>query len=170
MTRPLLLFLPVVLAPALLLGGCATVPETFRGPVIAVPGPTTLTVRHQGRPVTVRLHGVQAPRLRHALGRQAKGLLVQLALERDVRVVTVAKDRRGRTYARVIVGSRPLAAALLRAGLAWTRARHPPGPTLARLEAEAIRARRGVWAVPLHHRPGEQPKARAKTAAATPEP
>ena len=65
---------------------------------------------------------------------------------KTVRVDVRGRDRNGREVARVHVDGRDLSLELLRAGFAWHYRRYSRESSLARLQAEARAARRGLWA------------------------
>jgi endonuclease YncB( thermonuclease family) len=119
----------------------------------------------------VRLIGINAPELGHSchagsrkdcvptpdqpLARAAQRRLAQLTEGKRVRLETGRedRDRHGRTLAHVHVGEMNMEQVLLREGLAWLVAIPPNVAHIAGLqsaEAEARRARRGVWAEPAY--------------------
>lgn len=61
-------------------------PRVFVGRVTRIVDGDTLVVRESGRPVTLRLRGVDAPGLAQPFGRQARKFLSDSLLNRDVRV------------------------------------------------------------------------------------
>lgn len=136
----------LLLAPAL---GVAR-RRALAGTVVRVSDGDTFWVEPAGggRPVKVRLQGIDAPEICQPWGEQAKRALEALALGQRVRVESVAVDAHGRSLARVLRDDEDLAAALVRAGQAWShRFRGYPGPYAA--EESAARAeRRGLFADP----------------------
>jgi len=122
--------------------------ESFTGKVVAVADGDTVTVLRDGTEVKIRLHGVDTPEKAQAFGEQAKRFTSEMVSGKQVRVEVVTRDKYGRTVGKVHLESpaRCLNEELLRAGLAWWYRQYAPKETkLAALEAEAKRARRGLW-------------------------
>lgn len=119
--------------------------------VVAVPTTKTLALDNG---VVVRLAALQAPNPKEPLAKEALAALESLALKQQLRVepLTKSPDRHGRTVAMAYrENGSLLQTEMLRAGLGWVYTfpdsrRH--APTLLAAEAEAEKARRGVWAHP----------------------
>jgi endonuclease YncB( thermonuclease family) len=109
---------------------------------------TVLTADH--RQVKIRLHGIDAPETGQDFGSRAKQAASELAFGKEVTVRPMEKDRYGRTVAEVpLPGGRSLGREMVRQGRAWWYRTYAPGDReLARLEAEAKTARRGLWSQP----------------------
>lgn len=123
--------------------------------VVSVPDGDTLTVRLNGALVRVRLEGVDCPEKNQPHGLAARWFVRKRALTasaqgrlhpRRVTLELHGRDRNGRRIGRVSVDGRDVGVDLLRAGFAWHYRRYNCDPALARLEAAARRARRGLWA------------------------
>lgn len=123
--------------------------ETIAGRVISVLDGDTLEVLVNREPKRVRLAGIDAPEKGQAFGQRARQAASGLAFGQTVRVVAQGQDRYGRTVAEVLLpdGS-SLNKRLVGAGWAWQYKRYSSDRGLADLEAEARRARRGLWADP----------------------
>lgn len=119
----------------------------WRGEVIRVYDGNTLSVRYGRGPANVELFGITVPGRGEPLSSEARELTRKLVKgARTVRVLP-ADDPRPGVVGWVFVKRTCLNHELVKAGLArWDRARAPDDKALARLEAEARRARRGVWA------------------------
>jgi endonuclease YncB( thermonuclease family) len=123
--------------------------DTLQGRVVAISDGDTLTVLDGKRRQTrVRLFGIDTPERRQPYGSRAKQALSRLAFGKEVRVEVVDKDRWGRTVGRVYAGRTDVNAEMVREGAAWVHRRYSDDPELLRLEAEARRARRGLWLLP----------------------
>lgn len=136
------------LAGLLLLAAATLHARTFEGTVTHVSDGDTLWVRPLagGRPVPVRLHGLDAPERCQAGGPQARDALSARVMRRPVRVVVLAEDDYGRLVARVERSGRDVGAGLVTEGHAWSVGwRRAPGPYDTQ-QARARQARRGVWA------------------------
>lgn len=120
--------------------------------VLRVHSGDELTVGRLGRralPLTVRLHGVAAPRPDQLRHEEARRLAERLVYGRLVTLVPVRRDpEQGALVARVIVRGKPLGRELVAAGLAWHDTRGKRDGHLARLQARARQAGRGLWADP----------------------
>lgn len=139
-----------ILAGALLLA-LPALAETFTGRVVGVTDGDTVTVLRQTpqgpRPAKIRLYGVDAPESRQAFGARAKQYTSAQAFGKTAQVDVRDTDRYGRLVAVVTVGGRSVNAELVRAGLAWWYRKYAPQDSeLERIETDARRDRRGLWA------------------------
>lgn len=106
-----------------------------------------------GRPMKLRLHGLDAPETCQAGGAEAKDALKRLVDKQALQVETFGKDVWGRTLARISIDHHDLGARLVQDGHAWSDAfRDDPGP-YATEEAAARRAHRGLFAQAKPERP-----------------
>ncbi len=132
----------------LLLAGASCL--ALQGVVTRVSDGDTLWVRPHGggRPVKVRVQGIDAPERCQPWGRQAHDRLRELAQGHSVRVVVGPHDEHGRRLGRLMRGDIDIGAQLVREGLAWSyRWRSHPGPYVE--EERAARAeRRGLFVDP----------------------
>ncbi len=155
--------LVLVLAPS----ATAFTMAAFEATVIRVADGDTPTVLRDRTQTRIRLHGIDAPELDQPLGTRAKRFTAELARGKLVRVEPTDRDRRGRLVAEVILpDGRDLNRELVRAGLAWWFRRDAPkDQELARLEAEARAAHRGLGVDPHPVPPWEwrRPPSKAAT-------
>jgi micrococcal nuclease len=115
----------------------------------------TLWVRPSdgGKPIKLRLHGLDAPEVCQAGGVASRDALKRLVDQQPLQVETFGRDAWGRTLARVSINRRDIGARLVQDGHAWSdRFRDDPGP-YATEEAAARRAHRGVFAQAKPERP-----------------
>ena len=132
----------------------------FTGRVVGVSDGDTILVLTDGRAVKVRLAGIDCPEKRQAFGARAKQFASEQAFGRDVTVIATGRDRYGRTIGEVLLPSGDsLNRELVRAGLAWWYRQYSNDEDLAKLEAAAREARRGLWADPHPVPPWEFRKA-----------
>lgn len=106
----------------------------------------TLRVVMNGRPVRVRIFGIDAPELDQPYGRQALDEARRLLANRTVAVVARDTDPYGRLVASLSVDGRDVGTELVRAGAAWHFAQFSDSATLAEAERDARTAGRGLWA------------------------
>jgi endonuclease YncB( thermonuclease family) len=134
----------IALALSLLLCGSA---HALSGVVTRVADGDTLWVRPDGgRPVKVRLQGIDAPERCQAWGAQAKAALAARVLHKQVTVDTRARDDYQRLIGQLRINGEDIAAWLVQEGHAWSyRHRRSAGP-YAREEQQARAARRGLFA------------------------
>jgi len=119
----------------------------FTGIVVGVTDGDTLTVLNDRIPLKIRLHGIDCPERGQPFSQQAKQLASHLAFGKQVLVRPTDVDRYGRIVAEVTLpDGRFLNHELVRSGMAWWYQRYAPGDAVLRsLEAEARRAKRGIW-------------------------
>ena len=119
----------------------------FVGEVVGLRDGDTLSIMQHGKAVTVRLHGIDTPKKGQAFGTRARQCTGALVFRQIVTVVVLDTDRYGRLVGEVLLpDGRSLNQELVRAGCAWWYQQYARGDTtLARLEAEARAAKRGLW-------------------------
>jgi micrococcal nuclease len=97
----------------------------------------------------VRLHGIDAPESRQPFGARSKQSLSDLVYGRNVRLDARDVDRYGRTIGVLFIDGRNANVEQVRRGMAWWYRQYAPDDReLERAEAEAKRARRGLWSEP----------------------
>jgi endonuclease YncB( thermonuclease family) len=133
--------------------------SVLAGMVIKVRDGDSLVVDLAGGPaggaantIEVRLHGADAPESDQPGGTQARDFLRRRVLNRRVEIEPVDQDRYDRMVGVVYRDGANVNAALVAAGHAWAYRRFladvPGADDLCRLEDEARKARRGLWAQP----------------------
>jgi len=127
-------------------------PPALEGRAQAVDGDTLVLDTGVGRPVVVRLVGIDAPELlqdcRDAAGawdcgREARGALAALVEEHTIACLPCGHDPGGAILAQCRDGEADIGAAMVRAGLATTHAFF--SNVLHAAQVEARRAGRGLW-------------------------
>ena len=96
----------------------------------------------------IRLAGIDAPELGQTFGRRAKQTLSDLAFGKTARAEVSGRGRYGRLIGTVHIGDQNVNQQLVAGGWAWHFKRYSDDKTLARPEAEARQAKRGLWADP----------------------
>lgn len=122
---------------------------SFKGEVVGVMDGDTIEVMHRGEAVRVRLDGIDCPEKKQAFGNRAKQFTSRLTFGKTVKVVDKGPDRYGRTLGEVILpdGS-SLNQRLVSEGYAWWYQRYSDDEELKRLQQEARKAKKGLWADP----------------------
>lgn len=95
--------------------------------------------------VTIRLAEIDAPESKQPFGQRSKLALSALCFGRWASIAPVARDRYGRTLARVRCQGRDASAEQVRAGMAWAFTRYLTDPEISRLEEAAKAGGTGLW-------------------------
>lgn len=141
--------------------------ETFTTKVIAVlDGDTVLVAQSGKRPTKIRLAGIDAPEKAQAFGAKSRQALVELVLNREVRVETVATDKFGRRVAQLIRDGSNVNQQQVRSGMAWEYSYFHRDREYAALQREAQQAQLGLWSQPNPIPPWEWRKTHPSAAAA----
>ncbi|MBK7099024.1 MAG: thermonuclease family protein [Sphingobacteriales bacterium] len=95
----------------------------------------------------IRLHGIDCPERDQPFSKAAKKFTSQLVFNKEVNLVKRSTDRYSRTVALVYLkDSILLNTDLLKAGLAWHFTRYDKNLEWQKLEEEARKNRKGLWA------------------------
>lgn len=124
------------------------VTAVFLSTVIGISDGDTLTVLHDQQQIKVRLAEIDAPEKAQAFGAKAKQSLSDMCFGKTAEIATQAKDRYGRTVARVRCDGIDANAEQVRRGMAWVYIKYSHDSALPLFEQEARAARRGLWSDP----------------------
>ena len=118
------------------------------GRVVVVSDGDTISVLTPAKEqVKVRLYAIDAPEAKQAFGARAKQELSDLVYGKTVTIEVEDKDRYGRTVGRVFADGVDVNLEMVRRRFAWWyRAYAKKDVALAKAEAEAKNAGRGLWA------------------------
>lgn len=116
--------------------------------VVGISDGDTMTVLSDHQELKIRLAEIDAPEKRQAFGQRSKQSLADLCFNKEAEVTPQAKDRYGRTVARVKCAGTDANAEQVRRGLAWVYDRYATDHSLYSLQTEAQAAHRGLWADP----------------------
>jgi len=122
---------------------------TFTAPVERVIDGDTIVVTDRDAARRIQLYSVDCPEKGQPFWRESRALTRSLVEGQTVTIRVKARklDPYGRTVAEVILpDGRSVSAELAKAGLAWYYRRLARDAGIARLEAQAKRAKRGLWA------------------------
>ncbi|MES0874319.1 thermonuclease family protein [Sinimarinibacterium thermocellulolyticum] len=117
-----------------------------RAEVVRVHDGDTLTLRCDGKPLTLRLAGIDAPEYRQPGGREARAALAALIDGRPLAVAVTASDRYGRRIGDISIDGNEVSLSLVAQGWAWCGARS--AAACRSRQESARRARRGLWREP----------------------
>ena len=117
------------------------------GTVVEVADGDTITVLRGATRHSVRLRGVDAPEREQVYGAQARKVLADRLLQKEVRVRLHGKDQQNRALGDVHLGSRWINQEMVGEGWAWCD-RQGGGQALAQAEARARSQKLGLWQDP----------------------
>ena len=122
--------------------------EMIRGLAVAVdvPAGDTVFIVENRKLARVRLVGIGCPDLDQPFGNKAKQFTADFCMKKHVELIGTTTDSQGFRLADAVIKGESLCEALLSAGLAWHDTRTNNDPELAKLQAEAKAAKRGLWA------------------------
>ena len=113
---------------------------------MAVKDGDTIELLQNGKTVTVRLFGVDTPEKAQDYGQRARQFTSDLVFGKNVRLIAHNTDRYGRTVGTILLpDGRSLNEELVRNGYAWHYKAYSNDKTLANLETDARRFKRGLW-------------------------
>jgi endonuclease YncB( thermonuclease family) len=139
----------------------ATTAEEAGYQVIAIKDGDTIEILKDGKPVRIRLYGIDAPEKNQDFGTRAQQYTSSLVFGKLVELEEKGSDRYGRVVGIIYLpDGRSLNEELVSAGFAWHYKAYSKDPKLADLEAGARLARRGLWAGPTPTAPWEFRKSR----------
>ncbi len=110
----------------------------------------TIKVRLDSGPITVRLHGIDSPERKQAIGPAATKALRNLVEHESLKLEVIEqRDAYDRLVARVFVRGEDINVRMVASGYAWAYRRYlrheATDEGYCRAEAEARAARRGLW-------------------------
>lgn len=120
--------------------------QEFNGRVVAVEDGDTVRVRRGQGDVRIRIFGIDAPEATQPYGPDARDAARRLLLDRTVIVSMKDVDQYGRLVAALSVDGRDIGLEMIRIGAAWNHAQFSQDERFAAMEADARRARLGLWA------------------------
>lgn len=123
--------------------------------VVGIADGDTLTARcptgdadHPYGQVKVRLAEIDAPEKGQPFGQRSKQQLSDLCFNVEASIRETARDRYGRTVARVQCRGLDANLEMVKAGMAWAYTRYQTDPAFPKAELQARAARLGLWADP----------------------
>lgn len=126
---------------------CLAQAETFLATVVGVADGDTLTVLNSERQeIKIRLTEIDAPEKHQPFGTRSKQSLSDLCFGKQAEIVSKAKERYGRTVARVKCAGLDANTEQVKRGMAWVYVRYVTDQNLYVMQQEAKAAKRGLWA------------------------
>jgi endonuclease YncB( thermonuclease family) len=119
--------------------------ETFSARVLAVLDGDTILILHKGHPEKIRLADIDAPEKAQDFGMESRQSLAEMVLHRQLAVTARAIDKYGRTVALLVMDGLNVNEEQVRRGMAWEYSNFHSDRHYIALQAEARRARRGLW-------------------------
>ncbi|GAA4302168.1 hypothetical protein GCM10023183_13820 [Nibribacter koreensis] len=124
--------------------------------VIAIKDGDTIELLKDGKPLRVRLYGIDAPEKNQDFGTRARQFISEMCFGKDVRLEVKDIDRYGRTVGIIYLpDGRNLNYEMVKNGFAWHYKAYSKDPELGRLEEEARLDKRGLWDWPSPVAPWE---------------
>ncbi|WP_063767886.1 thermonuclease family protein [Verrucomicrobium sp. BvORR106] len=118
----------------------------LKGIVVRVHDGDTMTILTPDKTeVKIRLLGIDAPETGQPYGSAAKKSLSSLVFGREAHLHATGIDKYGRTLGQLHVGDIWVNHEQILRGMAWHYLQYSQDAELAQAEAEARRARRGLW-------------------------
>ena len=120
-------------------------------PISISDGDTFTCLTADKEQMRIRMSSIDAPEKAQAYGSKAKQALSSLIYGKTVSVVVKSKDRYGRFIADVIADGHSANKSMVLSGYAWVYREYVPAAERSeylKLEADAKKARRGLWADP----------------------
>ena len=105
----------------------------------------TLTLQNNNGIYKIRLHGIDAPERRQAVGNVSRECLYRIVRGKFVYAIVQDRDRYGRYVAKIMVNDIDVNAEMLKAGLAWHYKKYDNNSVYASLEDSARKNKIGLW-------------------------
>lgn len=136
-----------VFLTTLLLFTCTiSIAQTYTGKVTAVKDGDTIEMLVNGKPIRIRLFGIDAPEKGQPFGEKARQCAANLCFGKVVKAVQKSKDQYRRVVAEVFLpDNSSLNYLLLRAGFAWHYKNFSKSEVWATAEATAKKKKIGLW-------------------------
>ena len=120
--------------------------QSYSGKVTAVKDGDTIEMLVNGKPLRVRLFGIDCPEKGQPFGEKARQYTAGLCFGQTVTAVQRSRDPYGRVVADVyLADKRFLNETLVKTGYAWHYKKFSNSPLLAAAEVKARRERKGLW-------------------------
>ncbi|MBO9154973.1 thermonuclease family protein [Chitinophaga sp. GCM10012297] len=128
------------------LAGVMARAQTYTGKVTAVKDGDTIEMLVNGKPLRIRLYGVDSPEKGQPFGEKARQYTSRLCFGKVVKARKESHDQYGRTVAEVFLpdGS-SLNMQLVQAGYAWQYTFYSKSEEMTAAQAAAKAARKGLW-------------------------
>lgn len=119
--------------------------EEFRGKVTGVIDGDTLTLHTTGKPLNIRLEGIDAPEAGQKFSVESRDALKKLVAGKEITVRKTGVDQSKRVMGTVIIDQTDVCKKMVEDGWAWHFKQDNTDEELAALETAARDAKRGVW-------------------------
>lgn len=119
------------------------------GKCVGVTDGDTIAVIHDGKAEKIRLDGIDCPESNQAFGTRAKQFTSGMVFGKQVTVYPKEKDKYGHTIAQIFTDDgKCLNRELVYSGFAWWYKQYSNDVNLERRQADAQKAKRGLWSDP----------------------
>lgn len=121
--------------------------ETVSGKVTRIiDGDSILVTDSKSVEYEVQLEGIDAPEIKQDFGTESTEGLSKLLKDKTVRITWKSKDNFDRPLAQVYDGDKHINMEMIKTGMAWHFKRYNKDEELAKAEAAAKEAKKGLWA------------------------
>lgn len=121
----------------------------YKGKVVGIADRDTFTLLTEDKEqIKVRLSEIDTPESAQPFGTRVKQALSDLIFNKEVLVKEQDMDRYGRLVGHVYVGDIHVNRKMVQEGMAWVYRQYLKDKSLLQDEAEAKRAKRGLWSLP----------------------
>jgi len=114
--------------------------------VVGITDGDAITVLVAKKQYKIRLDGIDCPEKGQPFSTEARKHIVKLCFNKTVTIRPTRKDEKKRQFGYVLIGETNVNRELLKEGLAWHDKQADKDDALAKLETEARKAERGLWA------------------------
>ena len=121
-------------------------PMPFTGKVVKVADGDTITVLFDKTQHRIRLAGIDAPESKQAFGTRARQALADKVFGKEVKVVWKKRDKYKRILGNIYLDGRWVNKEMVAEGWAWHYRYFSSDRELAKAEAAAKEAKKGLWA------------------------
>ena len=123
-----------------------TTAQTYTGKVTSVKDGDTIEMLVNGKPIRIRLFGVDAPEKGQAFGEKSRQFTADLCFGKVVKAVQKSRDQYRRVVAEVFLpDNSSLNYRLLQAGFAWHYTNFSKNETWAAATLKAKKENQGLW-------------------------
>ena len=120
--------------------------NVLEGKVVEVIDGNTLTVQFDKKKYDVLLLGIIAPQKTQPFSDQSKKALAKKVLDKKVQIIPFRQEKSGLILGTVVSGGSNINTEMVREGFAWNYEEFPDAASLPKYQADAKKAKLGLWA------------------------
>ena len=123
-------------------------PDIIQGKVVSIADGDTLTILMGDKQYKIRLAEIDTPEKNQPYGTKSKAVLADMVFSKEVIAEVQDIDRYGRYVAKIYTGELDICREMVRRGAAWVYRLYLRDKSLLDVEAEARKAKLGLWSLP----------------------